>query len=55
MKDKPVTADHRKEKACVCRIFPSSKVFLRPTHQHNAEGKSEVKCWLCGRVAYQTA
>jgi len=55
MKDKPANIEHRQEKACVCRLAPTSKLFLRPTHQHNAQGQAEVKCWLCGRVGYVTA
>jgi hypothetical protein len=55
MKDKRVEVEHRKEKACVCRLSPTSKLFLRPTHQHNAQGQAELKCWVCGRLAYQTA
>jgi hypothetical protein len=55
MKDKSAVGEHRQEKACVCRIVPKSKLFLRPTHQHNAKGQSEYKCWLCGRLAYESA
>jgi hypothetical protein len=55
MNDKPVIGEHRQEKACVCRIFPKSKLFLRPTHQRGAQDQSEYKCWLCGRLAYETA
>lgn len=54
MKDKPVV-EHRQQKACLCRFFPSSKVFLKATRQHNAEGRSEYKCRMCGRTAYLTA
>lgn len=54
MEDKPVV-EHRKQKACLCRLFPSSKVFLKATHQHDAKGQSEYKCWMCGRTAYLTA
>lgn len=55
MKDKAVIGEHRQEKACVCRLFPKSKVFLRPTHQHNAGRQAEYKCWLCGRLTYERA
>lgn len=55
MKDKSIVGEHRQEKACLCRVFPKSRVFFRPTNQHDAQGQSEYKCWLCGRLAYQTA
>ncbi len=55
MKDKPITGEHRQEKACLCRLFPSSKLFLRRTHHHNAQNQAEYKCWLCGRTIYQAA
>ena len=55
MKDEPISGEHRQQKACVCRILSQSKIFLRPTHQHGAQGQSEYKCWLCGRLAYQPA
>ncbi len=54
MKDKPVV-EHRKQKLCLCQLAPTSKVFLKATHQHNTEGQSEYKCWMCGRTAYLTA
>ena len=55
MTDKPMSVEHRKEKACVCRFAPTSKLFLRPTHNHDPKGREEYKCWLCGRLAYETA
>lgn len=55
MKDKSIPIQHQKDKPCVCRLAPQSKLFLRPTHQHNDEGLAEFKCWLCGRTAYQPA
>lgn len=55
MKDKGVAGEHRQEKACVCRLFPNSKLFLKPTHEHNAQGQETYKCRLCGRVVYKAA
>lgn len=52
MKEKPIPVEHRNEKACLCRLAPNSKVFMRPTHQHDSQGRAEVKCWLCGRTGY---
>jgi hypothetical protein len=54
MNDKVAGGAHRSEKACVCRLFPRSKIFLRPTHQHDAEGQAKYKCWLSGRVVYES-
>jgi hypothetical protein len=53
MKDKPERVEHRGEKPCVCRIAPISGLFLRPTHQQDDQGQEQVKCWVCGRTAYQ--
>ena len=55
MKDKTVVGEHRQEKACLCRLFPKLKLFLKATHQHDAKGQAEYKCWMCGRVIYLTA
>jgi len=55
MTDKVAAGDHRSEKACLCRVFPRSKLFLRPTHRPDAEGQPESKCWLCGRVVSEHA
>ncbi|MDQ6882947.1 MAG: hypothetical protein M3077_01740 [Candidatus Dormibacteraeota bacterium] len=55
MKDKQIVGEHRQEKACLCRLFPNSKLFLKATHQHDSKGQAEYKCRMCGRVVYQTA
>lgn len=55
MKDKAAVGEHRQEKACVCRLFPKSGLFLRPTQEHNAQGQESYKCWLCGRVVLKPA
>jgi hypothetical protein len=55
MKDKTVVGEHRQEKACLCRLFPNSKLFLKATHEHDAKGQAGYKCRMCGRVSYLPA
>jgi len=47
--------EHRKEKPCLCQFAPISGLFLRPTHQHDQQGREELRCRLCGRTGYRTA
>lgn len=54
MKDNPA-GQHRQEKACVCRLFPNSKLFLKATHEHNQQGQETYKCRFCGRTVYKAA
>lgn len=55
MSEKSTNIEHRREKACVCRFAPTSRLFLRPTHEHDEQGRQVLRCRLCGRTGYRTA